>query len=303
MSTLKFADTYNLVAFLEKPEESNGATTKVKTVNEERQLQALVDKKKVIITKTSIISDLKLEDAGGTNCLPTATIFEELARMGRKQRKDSAPIEPTAEETPDETHVSTPSYDPSHSSEDRMQLHELMNLCTKLSDRVISLETTKSNQALEIESLKRREDASKQGLKIDDLDVDAEVTLVDETQEMNDDNLMFDTGVLEEQEKDVTEKEVSAADPVTTAGETLIEIKAAKPKVVTSAATKTTTTRPKAIGVVVQEPNEFKTTSSSLQESQLPHAKDKGKGIMVKPEVPLKKKDQVALDEEMARNL
>ncbi|GKG28034.1 hypothetical protein Tco_0406361, partial [Tanacetum coccineum] len=32
-------------------------------------------------------------------------------------------------------------------------------------------------------------------------------------------------------------------------------------------------------------------------------AKDKGKAIMIKPERPLKKKDQVALDEEMARNL
>ncbi|GKA89292.1 hypothetical protein Tco_0811104 [Tanacetum coccineum] len=114
MSTPKFADTYNLVAFLEKPKESNGfeeiidflnassvqyaltvnptiytscieqfrATAKVKTINRERQLQALVDKKKVIITETSIRSDLNLEDAGGTDCLPTATIFEELARMG-----------------------------------------------------------------------------------------------------------------------------------------------------------------------------------------------------------------------------
>ncbi|GJY79580.1 hypothetical protein Tco_0485381 [Tanacetum coccineum] len=145
---------------------------------------------------------------------------------------------------------------------------------------------------------------------------------------MNDDNLMFDTDVLEEQEKDVAKKEVSDADLVTTGGEvvttanvevttvnaptttideltlaqTLIEIKAAKPKAVTSSATTTTTTRPKARGVVVQEPSEFKTTSS-LQASQLPQAKDKGKGIMVEPEVPLKKKDQVALDEEMARNL
>ncbi|GJS40367.1 hypothetical protein Tco_0565410, partial [Tanacetum coccineum] len=144
--------------------------------------------------------------------------------------------------------------------------------------------------------------------------------------------MMFDTDVLEEQEKVIAEKEVSAADPVTTAGEvvttanvevttvnaptttideltlaqTLIEIKAAKPKAVTFAITfaaaTTTTTRPKAGEVVVQETSEFKTTSSSLQASQLPQAKYKGKGIMVEPEVPLKKKDQVALDEEMARN-
>ncbi|GJS07542.1 hypothetical protein Tco_0364338 [Tanacetum coccineum] len=57
-----------------------------------------------------------------------------------------------------------------------------------------------------------------------------------------------------------------------TLAQTLIEIKATKPKVITTAAT-TRTTRPKARGVVVQEP------------------------------IPLKRKDQVALDEEMARNL
>ncbi|GJS75194.1 hypothetical protein Tco_0725075 [Tanacetum coccineum] len=201
-----------------------------------------------------------------------------------------------------------------------------------LQEKVLNLEKAKTAQAKEIASLKKRvkqlekrrklktpglkrlrkigstsrEDASKQGRKIVDLDADAEVTLVDETQEMNDDNLMFDIGVLEEQEKDIAEKEVSVADPVTTAGEvvttanvevttvnaqtttideltlaqTLIEIKAAKPKAVTSAATTTTTTRPKAY-----------------------RAKDKGKAKMVESEKPLKKKDQIAMDEEVARNL
>ncbi|GJV10754.1 hypothetical protein Tco_1352295 [Tanacetum coccineum] len=87
-----------------------------------------------------------------------------------------------------------------------------------------------------------------------------------------------------------------------TLAQTLIEIKAAKPKAVTTVAT-TTTTRPKAIGVVVQESSEFRATTSSPQASQPSKTKDKGKAIMVEPEVPLKRKDQVALDEEMARNL
>ncbi|GJS63684.1 hypothetical protein Tco_0678248 [Tanacetum coccineum] len=97
---------------------------------------------------------------------------------------------------------------------------------------------------------------------------------------------MFDTGVFDEQEVKV-EKVVSTAEVTTaiattttvdelTLAQTLIEIKAAKPKAVTTAATTTTTvvTRPKARGVVVQEPSEFKTTILS---SQLPQAKDKGK--------------------------
>ncbi|GJT58929.1 putative ribonuclease H-like domain-containing protein [Tanacetum coccineum] len=57
-------------------------SAKVKTVTGERQIQALVDKKKVIISETSIRSDLKLDDAEGTDCLPTATIFAELERTG-----------------------------------------------------------------------------------------------------------------------------------------------------------------------------------------------------------------------------
>ncbi|GJU93415.1 hypothetical protein Tco_1318171 [Tanacetum coccineum] len=114
MSTLTFVDTHNMVAFLEKPAKSDRfheiidflnanqihyaltvnpiiytscikqvwATTKANTINGEHQLQALVDKKRVIITESIIRSDLHLEDAGGIDCLPNATIFEELARMG-----------------------------------------------------------------------------------------------------------------------------------------------------------------------------------------------------------------------------
>ncbi|GJR42772.1 hypothetical protein Tco_1310875 [Tanacetum coccineum] len=81
--------------------------------------------------------------------------------------------------------------------------------------------------------------------------------------------------------------------------QTLIEIKAAKPKVVITPATTTTTTRPKARGVVVQEPSEFRTSP----EAQPSKSKDKGKAIMIKLEVPLKRKDQVAFDEDLARNI
>ncbi|GJW96057.1 putative ribonuclease H-like domain-containing protein [Tanacetum coccineum] len=77
----------------------------------------------------------------------------------------------------------------------------------------------------EDEGLGDQEDASKQGRKIDEIDQDTEVTLVDETKRRYDDNLMFDTGVLDNEqdmakkEVDMAEKDVSNADPVTTAGE------------------------------------------------------------------------------------
>ncbi|GJS56804.1 hypothetical protein Tco_0651588 [Tanacetum coccineum] len=307
MSTPKFAETHNLVAFLEKPEESNGfegiidflnassikyaltvnptvyesciqqfwATAKAKTVNRERQIQALVDKKKVIITEKSVRSDLMLDDAEGTECLPNDVIFEQLTLMGM-----------VIESAPRLEKSKTAQAKEIASLKKRVkQLEKRRKLRTPGLKRLRKVGSTSRVESSNDVSLGDQEDASKQGRKIVDLDADAEVTLVDETQEMNDDNLMFDnTGfVWEEQEK--------------------IKIKAAKPKAITSAATTTTTTRPKARVVVVQEPSEFKTTSSPLQASQLPQAKDKGKAIMVEPKRPLKKKDQVALDEEMARNL
>ncbi|GJR32404.1 putative ribonuclease H-like domain-containing protein [Tanacetum coccineum] len=56
------------------------------------------------------------------------------------------------------------------------------------------------------ESLGAPEDASKQGRSIADIDADVEVTLVDETQERQDDELMFDTEVLDADEMHVEEK-------------------------------------------------------------------------------------------------
>ncbi|GKB38918.1 putative ribonuclease H-like domain-containing protein [Tanacetum coccineum] len=81
-SSVHYALTVNPIIYTSCIEQF-WATAKVQTVNGVRQLQALVDKKRVIITESSIRRDLHLDDAEGTDCLSTATIFEELARMGR----------------------------------------------------------------------------------------------------------------------------------------------------------------------------------------------------------------------------
>ncbi|GKB30673.1 hypothetical protein Tco_0870074, partial [Tanacetum coccineum] len=498
MSTLTFSDTHNMVAFLEKPAESDGfheiidflnanqihyaltvnptiytscieqfwATTKAKTVNGERQLQALVDKKKVIITETSIRSDLHLEDAGGTDCLPTATIFEELARMGyekpsqkltfykaffslqwkflihtitqclsakttawnefsstmastiiclatnqkfnmskyifdamvkhleggvkfmmylrfvqvfinqqlgdmshhkkiyvnpshtkkifanmkregkdfsgrvtplfatmmvqanqeegvdsgiptasqqtpitiqpstskpqkkqssRKHKKTTAvphPSDSTAD-VPNEESVSTYSNDPLLNGEDRLKLTDLMDMCTKSSERVLDLEHTKTAQAQEITNLKLRVKKleKKVGLRTHKFkrlykgrsnDKDAEVSLVDETQGRSDDAKMFDTDALIgnevftendmiEKDQDVIPKEVSTIAPSTTAvpppviteveitlAQTLAKLKSAKSKVliqepIQSTATTAPSTIPKAKGITFRD--------------------------------------------------
>nr|GEX58673.1 hypothetical protein [Tanacetum cinerariifolium] len=55
-------------------------------------------------------------------------------------------------------------------------------------------------------------------------------------------------------------------------------------------------------GVIMNEASET-TTRPTVPPQQKLDLKDKGKGKMVKPEKPLKKKDQIALDEEVVRKL
>nr|GEX21258.1 hypothetical protein [Tanacetum cinerariifolium] len=57
-------------------------TVAVKKVNDVMRLQALVDKKKVVITEATIRDALRLDDAEGVERLSNEKIFTELARMG-----------------------------------------------------------------------------------------------------------------------------------------------------------------------------------------------------------------------------
>ncbi|GJV93505.1 putative ribonuclease H-like domain-containing protein [Tanacetum coccineum] len=54
----------------------------VKTVNGEVQLQALVDGKKIIVTKAFVRRNLQLNDEEGTDCLLNATNFKDFTEMG-----------------------------------------------------------------------------------------------------------------------------------------------------------------------------------------------------------------------------
>ncbi|GJR02489.1 hypothetical protein Tco_0525473 [Tanacetum coccineum] len=102
------------------------------------------------------------------------------------------------------------------SDEDRLKLNELMELCTTLQKKVLDLEKTKTTQANEIASLKKRgEDASKQG-RINAIDVDEDITLVNVQDDA--DNEMFDVNALNGEEvfvvgqnENVVEEVVNAA--------------------------------------------------------------------------------------------
>nr|GEY70512.1 putative ribonuclease H-like domain-containing protein [Tanacetum cinerariifolium] len=57
-------------------------TVTVKSSNDVTRLQALVDKKRVVVTEAEIRDALHLDDAEGVDCLPNEEIFTELARIG-----------------------------------------------------------------------------------------------------------------------------------------------------------------------------------------------------------------------------
>nr|GEY36153.1 retrovirus-related Pol polyprotein from transposon TNT 1-94 [Tanacetum cinerariifolium] len=56
-------------------------TVAIKQSNDVTRLQALVDKKKVVVTEAAIRDALHLDDAEGVDCLPNDEIFTELARI------------------------------------------------------------------------------------------------------------------------------------------------------------------------------------------------------------------------------
>nr|GFA13908.1 uncharacterized mitochondrial protein AtMg00810-like [Tanacetum cinerariifolium] len=58
------------------------SSVSVKKVNDVMRLQALIDRKKVIITEDTIRKALRLDDAHSIDCLPNEEIFIELARIG-----------------------------------------------------------------------------------------------------------------------------------------------------------------------------------------------------------------------------
>nr|GEV87450.1 hypothetical protein [Tanacetum cinerariifolium] len=80
-SSIKYALTVNPNIYLACIKQF-WSSVLVKKVNDVTRLQALVDKKKVIITEATIQEALCLDDAEGIDCLPNEDIFTELSRMG-----------------------------------------------------------------------------------------------------------------------------------------------------------------------------------------------------------------------------
>ncbi|GKE92201.1 hypothetical protein Tco_1573296 [Tanacetum coccineum] len=149
------------------------------------------------------------------------------------------------------------------------------------------------------------EDESKQGRRINAIDADEYITLVNVQDDA--DNEMFDVNVLNGEEvfiagqnENFVEEVVDAAQ-VSTAAKT---VTITTEEITLAQALKALkTSKPMMKGIVFQEPGESTTTKSTPTiSSQQSH--EKGKGIMIEePVKPMKKKDLIRLDEEVALKL
>nr|GEX23456.1 hypothetical protein [Tanacetum cinerariifolium] len=207
--SLLFADTHNVVAILEKSDVAEGFKQIIDFLNGDvTRLQALVDKKRIVITEEVVREILQLNDADGVICLPNEEIFSGLALMGyEKQRflliceglgKGDNVQEPADEEVvpPTLTPQSPPSPvipfslphqppcpppQPQDAEGSSLLFQQVLDTCSALALRVEGLENDKAAHQLEIVKLKARVkklEKINKGRIIVDMDQDEGIELV-----------------------------------------------------------------------------------------------------------------------------
>nr|GEU97755.1 hypothetical protein [Tanacetum cinerariifolium] len=330
---LTFADTHNMIAYLTKSDASegfnqiidflNGSSIKyaltvnpniyvscikqfwtsvfVKRVNDVTRLQALVDKKKVIITEVTIRDALRLADAEVEQSVgegadevhdegvPAAGVAIEGAASTTDDEVPAAVNEPSI---PSPTPPPQPSQDQPSTSQDKIAQ---------------ALEITKLKQR--VKKLERRNKLN--GRMIADMDADVDVTLKNIAKDIAlDAEIEENADVLSMQDDEVEPAELQEVVEVVTTAKLITEVVTAASATITAAALQLTTaaaptltTAPSAArrrkGVVVRDPKEMATPSTIIHFEA--KSKDKGKGILVEEPKPLKKQAQIKQDEAYAR--
>nr|GEY33384.1 hypothetical protein [Tanacetum cinerariifolium] len=290
-------------------------TAKVKTINDEVRIQALIDEKRSIPIPTE----------------PSTS--KPHKKYKPKKQQPQAPKVHSPKPSP-EHRLPLPSNDPLLGGEDSLKPKELMDLCTHLSNKVLELESEvmdiKSTYKERIEKLKgkvdmleeenkvlkdlhsihykvnidalvvKKEKSFKQGRIIANIDEDVEIILEEAQAKLYRIDLEHPEKVLSMQ--DVDDKDHANVEEV------LEVVKATKlmTKVVTTAGATTTAEATKfsalkrRTGVVIQDLEE--TTSKVVVHLEV-QSKDKGKGILIEESKSFKGQAEIEQDEAFARQL
>nr|GEX81105.1 hypothetical protein [Tanacetum cinerariifolium] len=236
-------------------------TVAIKQVNDVTRLQALVDKKKVVVTEVAIREVLQLDDAEGVDCLRNEEIFTKLARMGYEKPSTKFTF-----------------YKAFFLSQWKFLIHTIL---LSMSAKRTSWNEFSSAMASTIICLSTEDVTAAQG--------DDAVALMDDKKEDKKD----------EEAKEDKPAEVQEVVDVVTIDKLITEVVTAASEIVTAASTIISTTEP-------QVPA-FTITAAPAKVAAAPSRRrkgvDKGKGILVEEPKPLKKKQQIEMDEEYARKL
>nr|GEV05709.1 hypothetical protein [Tanacetum cinerariifolium] len=200
---------------------------------------------------------------------PSTSKPQKKQQLRRKQRKEA---EVSYDDSEDEDHIPTPSSDPLHCDEDSSILNELMVFCTSLQEQVLDLQEAKAAQAKEIAALKKKASKLNKWRKSRSGGLGRLKKIVMETT----------TGV-----QDSVAPTTYVSEYKVTVAQALAALNSTKPK------------------VVIQE-QEMSTTilaAATIVTTDVPTPRAKGKAKMIESEVPIKKKDQIRIDEEFARKL
>ncbi|GJX33058.1 putative ribonuclease H-like domain-containing protein [Tanacetum coccineum] len=172
------------------------STTASTNVNGEVKLTASIDGQDNTITEASLRRHLKLENNGGIISLPNTEIFEQLTLMGGYSGED-IPLFPsmiTAPETSPSRITSSPYLSPHHTP--------LVKRVKKLEKQVKTGKARRRTKIVLLEHEAVKEDSSKQGRSlIEELDMDADISLVPPHDAEIQEKISDDTEVLLEEEE------------------------------------------------------------------------------------------------------
>nr|GEU97938.1 hypothetical protein [Tanacetum cinerariifolium] len=311
-----------LIATSSTEAEYVAATSCCAQSNDVTRLQALVDRKKVVISEAVIRDALRLDDAEGVDYLPNKEIFIGLTRTGYEKPStkltlykgdDQSIPSPTPPTPPPQSPQDIPSTSQAQSPPPQPQsptptqphgadfpislLQEALDACAAFTRRVKHLEHDKVAQNLEITKLNTRVKKLERANKVKTLKL-RKLKKVGTSQRVDtsDDTIMEDVSnqgrmideldrdegaaLMSEKEEEKKAEEVKEVVEVVTTAKLITEV-------ITAAST----------------PVSVASTIILATEPKVPTSKDKGKGIMVEEPKPMKKKQQVKLDEAYAKKL
>nr|GEY50162.1 putative ribonuclease H-like domain-containing protein [Tanacetum cinerariifolium] len=271
------------------------------------RLQALVDKKRIMITEEVVREILQLHDAEGVICLPNEEIFSGLARMGYEKPSTKLTFYKAFFLTQWKFFIHTilHSLNSKRTSWNEFSLAMASAVIYLSLLRYISPAFTQKV----FENMRRvRKGFSRVEIPLFEKEVVTEVAPPIPTPPSPPSPILDTCSALARRVEDDMENvfnqgrkiaDMDKDEGIELAVAASTHIPAAKPKILNIAAAPAVSTRRRK-GIVIRDPEEELPSDTP---NETPRVKDKGKGILIEASKPMKKKDQIEMDAEYARKL